>query len=159
MVDEVAKTHGPVINPVFITCDPARDRVPLVAEYIADFHPRMIGLTGTYDEIKQACKAYRVYFSTPPGADPTSDYLVDHSIFFYLMDPEGKFVDAFGKSSTKDEVLGKVLDYIQRWKNTGIPLSEANAKEKAATDGRPTSNERSLFELSLIHISEPTRPY
>lgn len=155
VVDEVAKTHGPVINPVFITCDPARDRVPLVAEYVADFHPRMIGLTGTYDEIKQACKAYRVYFSTPPGADPTSDYLVDHSIFFYLMDPEGKFVDAFGKSSTKDEVLGKVLDYIQRWKNTGISLSEANAKEKVATDGRPTSNERSLFEQPS---SEPSIP-
>ena len=155
VVDEVAKTHGPVINPVFITCDPARDRVPLVAEYIADFHPRMIGLTGTYDEIKQACKAYRVYFSTPPGADPTTDYLVDHSIFFYLMDPEGKFVDAFGKSSTKDEVLGKVLDYIRRWKNTGIPLLEANAKEKAATDGRPTSSDRSLFEEPS---SEPSIP-
>lgn len=146
VVNDVAKTHGTVINPVFITCDPARDRVPYVAEYIADFHPRMIGLTGTYDAIKQACKSYRVYFSTPPGADPTSDYLVDHSIFFYLMDPEGKFIDAFGKSSTMEEVRDKVLDYIARWKAAGLPLVEANAKERAATDGRSKASDASLFE-------------
>lgn len=145
VVDEVAKVHGPVINPVFVTCDPARDRVPIVAEYIADFHPRMIGLTGSYDAVKAACKAYRVYFSTPPGADPTSDYLVDHSIFFYLMDPEGKFVDAFGKSSTEEEVRAKVLDYVRRWRAEGLPLAEADAKRKAMSDGRPLSNDKELF--------------
>jgi len=41
--------------------------------------------TGTYDQIKQLCKAYRVYFSTPPDIEPGQDYLVDHSIYFYLM--------------------------------------------------------------------------
>ena len=45
----------------------------------ADFHPRMLGLTGSYDAVKSACKAYRVYFSTPPSAQPGDDYLVDHS--------------------------------------------------------------------------------
>lgn len=155
VVDEVAKKNGYVINPVFITCDPARDRVPYVAEYIADFHPRMVGLTGTYDDIKQACKGYRVYFSTPPGADPTTDYLVDHSIFFYLMDPEGKFVDAFGKASTMEEVRDKVLDYIQRWRAAGLPLEEARAKEKAATDGRPLVSDKSLFEEPSATPSVP----
>lgn len=41
--------------------------------------------TGTYDQIKQTCKSYRVYFSTPPEIKPGQDYLVDHSIYFYLM--------------------------------------------------------------------------
>ncbi|WFD26005.1 Cu-binding protein [Malassezia nana] len=145
VVDDVAREHGQVINPVFVTCDPARDRVPAVAEYIADFHPRMVGLTGSYDDIKKACKAYRVYFSTPPGADPTSDYLVDHSIFFYLMDPEGRYVDAFGKASTVEDVREKVLDYVARWKEAGLPLSEANAKSKVASDGRPLSTNEELF--------------
>ena len=145
VVERIAHKHGNVINPVFVTCDPARDKVPMVDEYIADFHPRMIGLTGSYDDIKAACKAYRVYFSTPPGADPSSDYLVDHSIFFYLMDPEGKFVDAFGKASTPDEVYDKVDDYVNRWKATGMQIREANAKERTATDGRPKSSDAELF--------------
>lgn len=42
----------------------------------------MIGLSGTYEAVKSACKAYRVYFSTPPNAKATDDYLVDHSILY-----------------------------------------------------------------------------
>lgn len=54
-------------------------------EYLAEFHPELLGLTGTYEQIKQTCKLYRVYFSTPPDLKPGQDYLVDHSIYFYLM--------------------------------------------------------------------------
>ncbi|WFD34045.1 Cu-binding protein [Malassezia cuniculi] len=155
VVEAIAKDHGEVINPVFVTCDPARDRVPQVAEYIADFHPRMIGLTGTYESIKECCKAYRVYFSTPPGADPTKDYLVDHSIFFYLMDPEGKFVDAFGKGSTAEEVHAKTDDYVRRWKAARLPLREADAKERIANDGRAPASDKDLWAPPS---AEPSRP-
>ncbi|KAF8760284.1 SCO1/SenC [Rhizoctonia solani] len=99
----------------FISCDPARDTVPIVKKYIAEFHPRLIGLTGTYEQVKAACKAYRVYFSTPPNASQNDDYLVDHSIFFYLMDPRGQFVDAFGKSQTADMVREKVDKAIREY--------------------------------------------
>ena len=50
-----------------------------------DFHPTMSGLTGPYDAVKAACKSYRVYFSTPPDAKPTDDYLVDHSILWVTL--------------------------------------------------------------------------
>lgn len=52
----------------------------------------------------------RVYFSTPPNAKPTDDYLVDHSIFFYLIDPSGAFRDAFGRSMSADEVIKKISE-------------------------------------------------
>jgi protein SCO1/2 len=81
IVENVDKAHGPIINPVFITCDPARDTLSATSIYVSEFHPRFVGLTGSYEDIKAACKNYRVYFSTPPGADASSDYLVDHSIF------------------------------------------------------------------------------
>lgn len=68
----------PVIQPIFISCDPARDTLAQVTSYIRDFHPRMLGLTGTYDQVKKACRSYRVYFSTPPDAKAEDDYLVDH---------------------------------------------------------------------------------
>jgi len=78
VVDMIDKEAGPVVTPVFVSVDPARDGVPQVAQYVSEFHPRLIGLTGDYDSVKKACKSYRVYFSTPPDAKATDDYLVDH---------------------------------------------------------------------------------
>ena len=75
-----------------------------------DFHSSFVGLVGDYDAIKAVCKAYRVYFSTPPNADPNGDYLVGHSIFIYLMDPDGKFVDAFGQQVTAKEAIDEVMN-------------------------------------------------
>ncbi|KAK4057872.1 Cu-binding protein [Microbotryomycetes sp. JL221] len=116
VVSDISKSHETSILPVFITCDPARDDVAAVKAYIRDFHPSLVGLTGTYDDIKKTCKQYRVYFSTPPNAKATDDYLVDHSIFFYLMDPNGKFVDAFGRSMGPEEVKTKIARYLDEWK-------------------------------------------
>lgn len=115
VVNAIDAVHGPIVQPVFISCDPARDSVPVVKKYVAEFHPRLIGLTGTYAQVKAACKAYRVYFSTPPDASENDDYLVDHSIFFYLMDPRGQFVDAFGKTQTADMVKEKVDKAIREY--------------------------------------------
>ncbi|TFY78629.1 hypothetical protein EWM64_g5381 [Hericium alpestre] len=110
------KQFGPIVQPVFISVDPARDSVGQMQRYVSDFHPRLVGLTGDYATAKATCKAYRVYFSTPPDAKPTDDYLVDHSIFFYFMDPDGKFVDAFGKSSSVEDVVERVKREVGEWK-------------------------------------------
>jgi protein SCO1/2 len=134
IVDSIDAKHGKVINPVFITCDPARDTLAATSIYVSEFHPRLIGLTGSYEAIKEACKAYRVYFSTPPGADPSGDYLVDHSIFFYLMDPDGKFVDAFGRSVNAEEATTKVMGYVEQWKQSGNAIAEADAKSRILDD-------------------------
>jgi len=56
-----------------------------------------------------------VYFSTPPNADPKGDYLVDHSIFVYLMNPEGEFVEAFGQAVKAEEIVEKVEKEIRDW--------------------------------------------
>lgn len=107
--------HGQVFEPVFISVDPARDSIAQMKKYLADFHPRIVGLTGDYASTKSVCKAYRVYFSTPPNADPKGDYLVDHSIYIYFMDPDGKFVEAFGQSSTAEDVVERVKKEIREW--------------------------------------------
>ncbi|OWZ71042.1 hypothetical protein AYX14_03584 [Cryptococcus neoformans] len=119
-VEMVDKATGKTeVTPIFITVDPARDTLPQVNKYIQEFHPRMIGLLGDYEAVKKTCKMYRVYFSTPPNATAADDYLVDHSIFFYLMDPLGQFVDAFGKATSAEQVAEKVLDSMRKWEAAG----------------------------------------
>lgn len=88
MVELVKEACGDVMRPVFVTCDPARDTPEVVKAYLNEFHPDLIGLTGTWEQVKAVCKLYRVYFSTPPNVLPGQDYLVDHSIYFYLMGRE-----------------------------------------------------------------------
>lgn len=82
------------IQPIFITIDPKRDDPAVVKQYAANFSPRLIGLSGSADEIAQAARAYRVYYAphrTGPGPD---DYSMDHSSILYLMGPDGGFVSA-----------------------------------------------------------------
>jgi len=109
------KEHGDVFLPVFISVDPARDTPSRIGQYLKDFHPSFIGLVAGYVETKAVCKAYRVYFSTPPNADPKGDYLVDHSIFVYLMDPNGLFVEAFGQNVSAEEVETKINEAMGQW--------------------------------------------
>ena len=80
------------IQPLFITVDPKRDTPAVVRQYAAAFGPRVVGLTGTAEQIAAVAKAYRVYYAehrTGPGAD---DYSMDHSSVLYLMGPDGRFI-------------------------------------------------------------------
>ncbi|QSZ32425.1 hypothetical protein DSL72_001999 [Monilinia vaccinii-corymbosi] len=106
----------PPLLPLFITCDPARDTPAVLATYLAEFHPSIIGLTGTWEQIKDICKKYRVYFSTPEGVQKGQDYLVDHSIYFYLMDPEGDFVEAIGRQHSPEQAARIIGEHIGDWK-------------------------------------------
>ena len=83
------------IQPVFITIDPERDTPEAMKAYIANFHPRMVGLTGTPEEIAAVAKAYRVYYARAKGAETAKDYLMDHSTIVYLMGPDGTYVRHF----------------------------------------------------------------
>jgi len=108
----------PEMVPVFITCDPARDTPAVLKEYLKEFHPDLIGLTGTWEQIKSVCKAYRVYFSTPEGVKKGEDYLVDHSIYFYLMDPEGDFVEAIGRQHSPEQAAGLIRGHVGDWQRS-----------------------------------------
>ncbi|KAK1272693.1 hypothetical protein QJS04_geneDACA019153 [Acorus gramineus] len=77
-IDKIKQKAGIEIVPVFISVDPERDTVEQIHDYVNEFHPNLIGLTGSPEEIKQVARSYRVYYmkTDQEGAD----YLVDHSI-------------------------------------------------------------------------------
>ena len=112
------KRYGTAIQPVFISVDPPRDTPARIASYL--LIPSQIDRThGTYQDTKAVCKAYRVYFQhRQRKAD--DDYLVDHSIFFYFMDPDGQFVDAFGKDTSMEAVVARVEKEIENGKGRQV---------------------------------------
>jgi len=77
------------VQPIFVTVDPERDTPQELARFVKAFHPRLVGLTGTPEQIKAATKAYAVSYRKQPGSAPDA-YLMAHSQLAYLMDPEGK---------------------------------------------------------------------
>jgi cytochrome oxidase Cu insertion factor (SCO1/SenC/PrrC family) len=87
--------EGEKIQPVFITIDPARDTPEAMKIYVSNFHPRMVGLTGSDADIAAVAKAYRVYYAKAKGTENQKDYLMDHTTILYLMGPDGKFVKHF----------------------------------------------------------------
>ncbi|XP_061663493.1 protein SCO2 homolog, mitochondrial isoform X1 [Syngnathoides biaculeatus] len=101
----------PPVQPLFITVDPERDHVDALARYVKDFHPRLVGLTGTADEVKEAGRDYRVYASRGPP-DEDGDYLVDHSILIYLVSPQGLFVDYYNRLKDKEHIVRSVRRHM-----------------------------------------------
>ncbi|MEQ8667113.1 MAG: SCO family protein [Rhodospirillales bacterium] len=107
--DDAAK-----VTPLFVTVDPERDTVDQLSEYVKYFHPAIIGLTGSEQQIADVTKAYGVYYAKADGGtgDP-QDYLMDHTSITYLMTPENTYAAHFSHSATAEDMaagIRRVLD-------------------------------------------------
>ncbi len=80
------------VQPIFITVDPKRDTPEVIKRYAANFSPRLLGLTGTPDQIAKVAKEYRVYYAEHRTGPGPNDYSMDHSSILYLMGPDGQFI-------------------------------------------------------------------
>ena len=78
------------VQPLFITVDPKRDTPAVIGEYVRNFDPRIIGLTGSAEAIAAVAHEYRVYYAVQRTGDGPDDYLMDHSAVIYVMNPDGK---------------------------------------------------------------------
>jgi len=108
---EQAPAKADAVLPVFVTVDPARDTVEQLAGYAEHFHPRLMALTGTEEQVAAAAKAYRIYYQKveEPGA---SDYLMDHSSIIYLMGPDGSYLTHFTHASTAEDIAKALAERV-----------------------------------------------
>ncbi|XP_075862995.1 protein SCO2 homolog, mitochondrial isoform X2 [Microcebus murinus] len=111
-----AKPGLPPVQPVFITVDPERDDVAAMARYVQDFHPRLLGLTGSTEQVAQASRSYRVYYSAGPK-DEDQDYIVDHSIAIYLLNPDGLFTDYYGRGRSTEQIVDSVQRHMAAFRS------------------------------------------
>ncbi|XP_071486637.1 protein SCO1 homolog, mitochondrial-like [Diadema antillarum] len=103
------------VIPIFITIDPDRDDVETMREYVKEFDPNLVGLTGSREKIDEVARNFRVYFSMGPK-DEDNDYIVDHTIIMYLIGPEGQFLDYYGQNKTDEQVAGGIASHMRKHK-------------------------------------------
>ena len=109
--EQVAPELGAKITPIFISVDPERDTPEIVGEFIANFHPRLVGLTGSSDQIKAAAKTFAVFYSR--GEDtPGGGYLVDHSAVVYLFGPDGEPIAILPTDQGADAVAAELAKWV-----------------------------------------------
>ena len=82
------------ILPIFISIDPERDTVKKMKDYVDFFHPSLIGLTGTKDQIEKVKKLYKVYAAKAQDENAT-DYTMDHSSYIYFIGHDGQLIKIF----------------------------------------------------------------
>jgi len=107
--EEEAPQRAARVQPIFITVDPARDTPDVLKSYVANFHPRLIGLTGSKEQIGQVMRAYGVSATVPEGAGP--DYLVDHSQVVALFGPKGEPIVLM----PEDQGVAAVAEALDQW--------------------------------------------
>lgn len=105
-LDQLGPAADKVV-PLFITIDPARDTQSKMKEYVAEFHPRIQGLTGTAEQVAKAAAAYQVYYAKGEMVDD-HDYVMDHSSLIYLMNAKGGFVTTFPEDADPAAIVRAV---------------------------------------------------
>lgn len=100
------------LQPIFISIDPERDTPAVLKQFTANFHPRLIGLTGDPKTIAAVAKEYAVYYRKAGGSSPR-DYLVDHSRQTYLMGPEGKPIALVPQEGAPQEIAGVLAQWVR----------------------------------------------
>ncbi|TBU71017.1 SCO family protein [Pseudomonas daroniae] len=97
------------VQPLFISLDPERDTPDVLAAYTSFFDERILGLTGSVEQIRQVADAYSVYFQKVPMGDT---YMLDHTGSIYLMGPKGELAELFSQRMTAEAMVQAISSSI-----------------------------------------------
>jgi protein SCO1/2 len=109
---DILAERGFDVQSVFVSVDWRRDTPAAVADFVANVHPQMIGLTGSEDQIRDAARAWRVFFN---ANDPDTDefFLIDHTTITYLVFPETGFAGFFRRELSGDQLADQVACFLE----------------------------------------------
>lgn len=108
---ELLGDKADMVAPIFISVDPDNDTPEVLKEYLSNFDKRIIGLTGTEEQITQATSAYKAYFAKATNSE--GNETIDHSGFIYIMDKNGKYVKHFSYDASAQEIADAVSDLLK----------------------------------------------
>lgn len=110
---ETLEDRGMEVTPVFISVDPERDTPEVVGDFAHNMHERMIGLTGSPEQVKQASQAYRTYYSAQKNGEDDEYYTVNHSTMTYLVLPEEGFVEYFRRELSPEQIADRTACFVE----------------------------------------------
>jgi protein SCO1/2 len=99
------------VQVAFITLDPQRDTIELLAKYVPSFDPHFLGLRPQSPEaLEKVVKGYKIFYQIVPGKDP-KNYTIDHSAGSYVIDQHG-MLRLFVKHNQGEQLLADDLKKI-----------------------------------------------
>jgi protein SCO1/2 len=100
------------VQPLFITVDPARDSAALLAGYVAHFHPRLVGLTGTVEQIAQAQRAFGIHADRSSEA-ADGGYFMNHSLLTFLLGRDGHHLETFLSGTEPAAMAARIRQHVE----------------------------------------------
>ena len=114
-LDRLSEEDRAQFQPLLITVDPERDTPEALASYVNSpaFPENLLGLTGSEEQIRDAARAYRVYYRRVEDDGTLAEYTMDHSSLIYLMGRDGEFVEVFPHQATPDQIASRLQQFLE----------------------------------------------
>lgn len=105
--------EGRQVQPIFISVDPEKDTPERLASYVAAFHPALVGLTGSRQQLDAVAASFNVTYGIEQASGSDSGPgTVFHSSYLFLMDRQGAFLDVFGYGSKAGAIEARLREYL-----------------------------------------------
>lgn len=97
---------------VFVSVDPERDDPRRLTEYAGWFHPQVQGVTGTPAQLAAAARLYGAAYRRVEDSGSAMGYLVDHSAYTYVVDPQGRLVQTLNHATPPADIAAAIRNHL-----------------------------------------------
>ncbi len=103
---------GSDVAPVFVSVDPERDTPEVLKDYVTNFHPSMVGLTGSVEQVAAMADAFYVTYYKVKNVDTAAEYLMDHTSIVYVMGRDGKYLTHFTHATPPKQMAETLKQFL-----------------------------------------------